>query len=105
MAINPAYDYLPPDIEIPALYETEGQRDEAKALIKLFTPDSNWTWYIIEIDTDKDLCYGLAVGFEAELGYFTLSEIREARGALGLQPERDLNFEPTTVRELREQHS
>ncbi len=32
---------------IPDLYDTEGEKDPL-CHIKLFTPDSNWTWYIME---------------------------------------------------------
>ena len=37
---------------IPKLYETEDEKDPL-CHIKLFTPDSNFTWYIIEISIDK----------------------------------------------------
>jgi hypothetical protein len=48
--------------------------------------------------------FSLVSGFEVELGYFTLSELKEARGPLGLQIERDLPFEPKTLRELQKWH-
>jgi hypothetical protein len=44
------------------------------------------------------------VGFEIELGYFSLKELNEARGPLGLPIERDLHFKPKSLEELREQH-
>lgn len=31
--------------QLPALGATEKQED-AQVLLKLFTPDSNWTWYV-----------------------------------------------------------
>jgi hypothetical protein len=48
--------------------------------------------------------FGLVSGFEVELGFFTLSELKEQRGSLGLPIERDLHFEPKTLRELKEVH-
>jgi hypothetical protein len=46
----------------------------------------------------------LVVGFEIELGYFSLAELKEARGPWGLPIERDLHFEPKSLRELRDDH-
>jgi len=38
------------------------------------------------------------------LGYFSLSELQSVKGPLGLPIERDLHFEPRSLRELREMH-
>jgi len=43
----------------------------------------------------------LVEGFEKELGYFSVAEIQQARGPLGLQVERDLYFSPTPLSELQ----
>ena len=81
--------------DIPDLYATEGQTNPL-CYVKLFTPDSNWTWYIMEFSkSDRNTCYGYVQGFEDELGYFSLSELESVRGVLGLSVERDLSFEPT----------
>jgi hypothetical protein len=88
---------------LPPLYEKEGKGTDAVAIVKFFTPDSNWTWYVSEFDGD-DLFFGLAVGFEPELGYFRLSELQSIRGTLGLPVERDKYFEPTPLRELLDKH-
>lgn len=86
---------------IPALYETENQSPEEKITwVKLFTPDADWTWYIIEYEPEDGLCYGWVEGLEKELGYFLILELEEVRGPLGLPIERDLFFDPTTLREL-----
>jgi hypothetical protein len=112
-------ELLPSEIRsrLPALYANEKLGLDAKAQVKYFTPDSNWSWYASEgspvdangyFDTDKEkvdfLFYGLVSGFEVELGYFSLNELKAARGPLGLPIERDLYFEPTSLRELQEQH-
>jgi len=87
--------------DIPDLYETENQKDPL-CYVKLFTPDSNWTWYIIEFSkSDIDTCYGYVKGLESELGYFTLAELETVHGALGLGVERDLCFTPTHLSKLK----
>src|SRR3954447_6548790 len=99
-AIRP--DRLLPDkirAELPALGATEGQSDPM-AMVKFFTPDGNWTWYALEFD-GEDTFFGLVDGLERELGYFSLSDLQEIRGRLGLPVERDVHFEPTRLSELR----
>jgi hypothetical protein len=86
---------------IPDLYDTERSINPT-CHIKLFTPDSIFTWYIIEISKeDKDTCYGYVVGFESELGYFSLKELETIKGNLGLKVERDLSFKPTVLAIIR----
>ena len=85
--------------KLPKLYEQDGKGLNAIAYIKFFTPDSNWSWYVTEFD-GIDLFFGLVDGFEKELGYFSLSELENVRGPLGLKIEIDLYFEPTTLEEL-----
>ena len=66
-----------------------------KPVVKLFTPDSQCTWLLTEIDQGTDLAFGLCdlgVGCP-ELGYVSLTELRAVRGKLGLPIERDLHFE------------
>ena len=79
---------------IPDLYETEGSLNPM-CHVKLFTPDSSWTWFVIEYSADTDTCYGYVHGLESELGYFALSELESVHGPLGLAIERDLSFTPT----------
>lgn len=85
---------------IPKLYETEDVVNPT-CHIKLFTPDANFTWYIIEISIDKKHCYGYVESLDNELGYFSLDEIKELKGPLGLKVERDLSFTPKPLSELR----
>lgn len=94
---------IPKNHTIPKLYATEDEKNPL-CHIKLFTPDANWTWYIIEIDEDNELCFGYVVGLEKELGYLTISELEQVRGALGLPVERDLSFTPTLLSEVKELH-
>lgn len=105
MIPDPAYDYVPASIaaQIPPLYATEKLADPT-VWIKLFTPDSNWTWYLTEYDPAERLAFGLVVGHETELGYFSLSELEESRGPLGLKVERDLHFQPQPLSNIRDQN-
>lgn len=84
---------------LPPLRSTEHEADPL-ARVKFFTPWSNWTWYATEFD-GKDTFFGLVVGFETELGYFSLLELEAIRGPCGLRIERDLYFKPTPLSQLR----
>ena len=87
--------------KLPNLYDSENEKDPI-CHIKLFTPDSNWTWYIIEFSKeDNNTCFGYVIGHEAELGYFNLSEIEEVRGALGLAVEHDTSFTQVCLSEVK----
>ena len=83
--------------KLPALYSTESVPLEQKvAVVKFFTPWSNWTWYAVEGEQwDDDFrFFGRVDGQESEWGYFTLSELESVRGKFGLKIERDLHFGP-----------
>jgi len=86
--------------QLPALYAQESKGDQAIVYVKFFTPDSSWTWYATEFD-GEDTFFGLVDGHEQELGYFSLSELEQTTGPLGLHIERDLHFKPKTVGECR----
>ena len=98
-----AHDLLPAEIaaKLPPLYFNEGQGEEAIAMLKLFTPWTNWTWYASEYDVDQRLFFGIVVGHEREMGYFSLDELQAIRGPGGLRIERDLNFTPRPLKECR----
>lgn len=84
---------IPKDLleKIPDLYTTE-ELENPICQVKLFTPEAQWTWYIIEFSKeDQSTCYGFVKGMESELSYFSLKEIEEVRGALNLPAE----LEPT----------
>ena len=88
--------------KLPPLYATEHQGMDALVLVHYFTPDGDWDWYATEFD-GKDLFFGLANGFEAELGYFSLSELEKVRGHLGLPVERDLYWTPVSLQKVENQ--
>ena len=87
--------------QIPKLYETEDIKDPT-AHVKLFMPNSNWTWYITEISIDDDICFGYVVSpFGSELGYFSINEIKSVRGSLGISAERDEQFKPCKLSQIK----
>ena len=81
--------------QIPKLYETEEQNNPI-VYVKLFL--DGWTWFITEISIDNNICFGYVISpFGAELGYFSLEEIKSIKGTLGIGVERDLSFKPTKL--------
>lgn len=95
--------------KIPPLYSTEGKSpEELVAVVKYFLPEGAATWYVIEgskgVDVAPDdwMFYGYVTGLgEDELGYFTLGQLKELRGALlHLPVERDIWFKPTPIKEV-----
>ena len=88
--------------KLPVLGTTEKQADPT-AICKFFTPDGSWTWFAFEFD-GEDTFFGAVSGHEFELGYFSLAELQETTGPLGLHIERDLYFKPTPLSKIREQY-
>ena len=99
------HELLPQEIkeQLPKLYENEEYGLEAKARVKFFTPDSSWSWFASEFD-GEDIMFGLVSGFAVELGYFSLRELESVRGPLGLPIERDMYYQPKSLKDLMEMH-
>ena len=101
---------LPKEIrkKLPPLYAQESKGGKAVVHLKLFTPDSSWSWYITEGAPIKDdrgtevdfHFFGLVDGHDKELGYVALSELESVRGPMGLPIERDLHWQPKTLGEI-----
>ena len=85
--------------QLPELYSQEHIEDPI-AHIKFFTPWTNWTWYILEYDQD-DIFFGKVIGFETELGYFSLTELKSITGPGGLKIERDLYWKPKPLSQCK----
>ncbi|MBA7601148.1 hypothetical protein ES703_08215 [subsurface metagenome] len=83
---------------LPRLGETSEQEDPI-VQVKFFTPDAQWSWFGTEFD-QKDIFFGYVKGLENELGYFSLSELKQVRGSLGLPVERDMYFKPCPLSEV-----
>lgn len=87
---------------IPKMYSSEDTKLEDKVVYaKFFTPDSNWTWFILEFD-GEDTLFAMVHGLSKELGNVSLSELESVRGPLGLKVERDKYFNPTKYSEIEE---
>ncbi len=84
---------------LPRLFDQEHTPNK-KVYAKLFIPGSSWTWYIMEYDPTSKVCFGLVDGLEKELGYFSITELKEVKGHLGLKVERDLSFKITDLKDL-----
>lgn len=91
---------------LPSLYSQESKGVDALAVVKYFHPASHWTWYASEFD-GQDIFFGLVIGDFIELGTFSLSELQ----AIGRQPgsrvlpiERDLYYQPQSLKQLRDYH-
>jgi hypothetical protein len=85
--------------QLPPLYSQDKKGGDAVAFVKFFTPDSNWTWYATEFD-GRDTFFGLVDGLGKELGYFSLSELQNTKGPMGLFIERDKYWSPKPLKEI-----
>ena len=109
---------------IPPLYSQEHVKDPL-CVVRFFMPDGAFTWYVIEGSTrERDGCgwgvncyhrplteydparddvlfFGYVVGLEAELGYFTLAKLATTRSMFGLSVERDVDFEPCRLSQVK----
>lgn len=74
--------------------DSDGSTKDFKPVVKFFTPFSNCTWLLTELDPDEDRAFGLCdLGMQCpELGYVLISELESIRGPAGLGVERDLYF-------------
>ena len=84
--------------QLPALYSQEDVADPVCSL-KFFTPDSSFTWFIVEGSEQEDgdwLFFSKVISHicpDGELGYVLLSQLKEVKGSLNLPVERDLYWQ------------
>lgn len=75
-------------------------------IAKFFSPYSNWTWYATEYNPEDRRFFGYVVGFESELGYFSLDELSELTGPGPFKAlpgvERDLYFSECLLSKVKE---
>jgi hypothetical protein len=88
--------------KLPALYSQENIADPM-VICKFFAVWTNWTWYGIEFD-GKDTFFGYVAGDFPELGNFSLSELQNLKGPMGLAIERDMYFGPCRLSEIKKLH-
>lgn len=93
---------------LPSLGATHNVEDgdSVIAKVKLFSPFSDWTWYVTEWEAETGLCFGLVEGFDTEWGYFGLEELAQTTVFGGVPAiERDLYWEPRTIDEITRESS
>ena len=73
--------------------------EDITIIVKFFCPWNQWTWYAYEFD-GEDTFFGYVKGDFNELGTFSLSELENVRGPLGLHIERDMYYKPQTLAEV-----
>lgn len=70
---------------------------------KFFDPCGSWTWYLMNQDpNDSNYLWGIVKGTYVEAGSFSLSELSNHKGKLGVGIERDLYFDPKPAKEIWE---
>ena len=74
---------------------------EFKAVVKLFNPTGQGTWYLSELNPDTNVAFGLCEISEEEFGYVDLNELTSFKGQMGLSIERDRWFIPTNFSDLK----
>ena len=91
---------------LPSLYSQDDVADPI-CVLKCFTPDSSFSWFIIEGSQQEDgdwLFFAKVVSHlcpEGELGYVLLSQLEQVRGSLGLQVERDLYWQAKPISQCK----
>jgi len=95
-------ELLPKDImeRLPKLGETAEQQDSL-VLVRFFFPDLDWSWFGIEFD-GTDIFFEYVFGLEGELGQFSLKELLSNPAGFYEPIERDVDFKPLRLSEIRE---
>lgn len=88
---------------LPMFYEGESVDVQGVAPFKLYMADGDEIWYPVAFD-EVDMFMGVIVNDEVEIGTFSLSNLQQKRGRLGLPVGRDPDYVPTTIQKLCEEH-
>lgn len=91
-------------------FERQGRCDtkkpeDIKIIVKFFNPTGIGNWYATEWDPKTGLFFGFVSLFNDhndELGSFSLAELEEYKGAMGLGIERDMYFGDYTLKDIME---
>ena len=83
-------------------YALGSDLSKQEVVAKIFNPVANGTWYILNSDPqDPDYLWAIVdLGYGAEVGSVSRSELENYRGRFGLGFERDLSFDPVNALEL-----
>ena len=77
--------------------------EDIKIVVKFFNPCRGQTWYATEFDAEDRIFFGLVSLFNDwndERGSFSLDELLDYKGPLGIGIERDMYFGNHTLREV-----
>ena len=89
---------------VPQLCSQDDVRDPIVP-VKLFTPWSSWTWFIIEHDPKDHLAFGYSYDSTqrecAELGYISIAQLESITGPFGLKIERDIMWTPKPLSQAK----
>lgn len=84
----------------------QSETDNPWVICKFFYPCSRATWFVISYSPIDEVFFGYVSIFGDhcdELGSFSLQELEEFKGRLGLGIERDLYFQPKKLSEVKKQ--
>ena len=85
----------------------EGKKD-AIVIAKFFNPTGAGNWFATEYNPKERMFFGYASIFgdyNDEWGYFSLNELENYQGKLGLGIERDLYFRETPISKIIKQYT
>ena len=73
-----------------------------EVVVKIFNPFGRGTWFIINSDpNDPDYLWAIVdLGYGAEVGSVSRTDLETYRGKFGMGFERDLSFDPVNAEEL-----
>lgn len=83
-------------------YALGSDLSKQEVVVKIFNPTGNGTWFILNSDPqDPDYLWAIVdLGYGAEVGSVSRSELENYKGRFGLGFERDLGFDPINAEEL-----
>ena len=83
-------------------YSLGSDLSKQEVVAKIFNPVANGRWYILNSDPqDPDYLWAIVdLGYGAEVGSVSRSDLETYRGRFGLGFERDLSFDPVNAEEL-----
>jgi len=97
--------------ELLKRFETVGSQEEVNdpiIIAKFFNPVGAGTWFAIEYDSTDEVFFGYVSIFgdhNDELGDFSLKELEDYTGRLGLGIERDMYFKEAPLSEIIKQYT
>jgi hypothetical protein len=83
-------------------YELGSDFSKQEAVVKIFNPFGNGTWFVLNSDpNDPDYLWAIVdLGYGAEVGSVSRADLETYRGRFGMGFERDLSFDPVNAEEL-----